>query len=765
MSLAVWHRKIRRWISHTASFRGLESVIADLKLMSQAARRAWILHEDPNHWIWLNCPNQWSRSQNLWAQVSYLGRALPSGVQRQEDEALAQHRADLTSVFITDAKLLAELQSWVNRWARRYLPRKPSLAHTMSFLTGDSATYEKSRRQGGLTSAMSEILGSSDVVVDPELPDDYPSSHALFGEIRNIAAILSSEWPPLPRGRIAAVRERGLKVRIVTATQPHALLLGHLARRRLMMGLRHFSMTRTALLGKPREVLKELIGCTGKVLSSDLRAASDLIPLDVAAAVVEGLRSSKRFLPCELHGLVLCTGPQDLDWTDGSRSVTTRGLLMGSPTTWAILTLIHGFCWDRVVHVPNSSVIHGRAGARIFGDDCIAIAEPDILHSYERSLLAVGFEINERKHFLSPDRGVFLEVLWTTYGKRMGTVVDGIPIRRKCSYLTSKGKKKQVLRVINARPVRMVRDVAPHPSVPLRGLVSGTTVSEHGREVEAPEWFAVPQVESTLLKQGFSARRIHAISKALRPGLPNQYQRLGIPPYLPRSLGGAGLCPPPWGFSVAPNHRRALANLLYATKPLDLESFEKCWAECVPGHWRQMALDDTLAESYFGHTWTVTVLPDRPSMANCDWLPLGDPTAVRVGVSSLMAQCHMSMLGPETSHMRFPGLSTVAKRLTRIRDGLTSKWKSATPVSKTVPELVARWAVLRRSLCLWVPQFLPTDLFSNTPGQFVKANDYLAEHPSGSFLHHWRRIALAATSREDYWWNDYIIPPGVFPDP
>jgi hypothetical protein len=101
-------------------------------------------------------------------------------------------------------------------------------------------------------------------------------------------------------------------------------------------------MVRSTLEGDDAGAVKSVRGA-GKIVSSDLRAASDLIPLDLASAVVDGLEESGRFLPFELLGLRLATGPVRLEWPDGDSRKTSRGILMGLPTTWALLCVIHGY--------------------------------------------------------------------------------------------------------------------------------------------------------------------------------------------------------------------------------------------------------------------------------------------------------------------------------------------------------------------------------------------------------------------------------------
>lgn len=92
--------------------------------------------------------------------------------------------------------------------------------------------------------------------------------------------------------------------------------VGHLARQRLLTGMRKTPEVAPVLGGKADAVEARFPGSWGIVFSSDLRAASDLIPLWTADALVSGLERSGQFSPDELLGLRACTSPVLCHWAD-----------------------------------------------------------------------------------------------------------------------------------------------------------------------------------------------------------------------------------------------------------------------------------------------------------------------------------------------------------------------------------------------------------------------------------------------------------------
>lgn len=115
-------------------------------------------------------------------------------------------------------------------------------------------------------------------------------------------------------------------------------------RKRLLSGLRNTPGTCDPLTGKAgEEIAAQFVGaCSAVLVSTDLTRATDLLPLEAMEAVIEGLRQSGRLSPLELSILTVLNGPQRLAYGD-VEVVSSRGCLMGLPTSWCMLSLIHLF--------------------------------------------------------------------------------------------------------------------------------------------------------------------------------------------------------------------------------------------------------------------------------------------------------------------------------------------------------------------------------------------------------------------------------------
>lgn len=156
-------------------------------------------------------------------------------------------------------------------------------------------------------------------------------------------------WDELPKARVTTVRERGWKCRIVTVSSAREVHLGHCLRKFLFRGLRKDIHVRDVISGNHRKAVQETVkpGKTGSILSADLTSATDLFPLDLVGALVDGLLAAKGnsvstpIIPEVFHKLFRrLTGQQVLDWPElGKNATTSRGILMGLPTTWILLNL------------------------------------------------------------------------------------------------------------------------------------------------------------------------------------------------------------------------------------------------------------------------------------------------------------------------------------------------------------------------------------------------------------------------------------------
>jgi len=434
---------------------------------------------------------------------------------------------------------------------------------------------------------------------------------------------------------------------------------------------------------------------------------------------------------------------------------------MGLPTTWSLLNLYHGWCWaaalatDPLPRGPERSHPITKSRARICGDDLIGCTSPAGKDAYEGRLRRTGAELSDGKHFWSPDRGVFLEVLWDFRGDRVSLLDGAFPIY-KTIRKGGKGRGARVRVVINTVRLHRWNKIFTIGAIPLRGLVFGD--SRHG--ASAPDWWSAGATETAYAAR-YDRKLVSAVARTIRPNLPGLYERAGIPPFLPRVLGGGGLCPTSDKLAASSTHRKALATLLYGVGDHSPPSaFERVWSDSRPTPHREMASDDV-------ENWMrVAVVTVEGGLGPLDWVAIGDPEEVRESLIQRMSREYELLFGPAEESENYPSLEMIGRRISQVRAKLLGEWASAHPLKKPLPECMSRWNLLRESQTLWVPEWIPDDLVQALCGvqpMPMRYNSYLMEKRDATYLQTWRRFATAAVSREGPWWVDYILPPGVFP--
>lgn len=392
---------------------GVEFGLLWLKQQSATSRTAWVLEG----------------GDGLTGQISFLGRSLPRGTTVQGTEALARHKADLLSEFAVDTSLLKRASIFAKRWGRRYLgsPNRmasPGLANT-------SSCSQATLREGGLRGYAARLgihpqaydLASANMNGFP--PQDVESVTIDISPVLHAVDSINSErrgGPQLPPSVPVALRERGLKIRVITKSPAELHFLGHPVRKRLLAGLRKTPSSRSPLLGVTDEALRShFVGARAEVVvSTDLTRASDLLPLSLVDAILGGLQDSGRFPPVEVEALRLVLGPQRVQFGE-STETTKRGILMGLPCTWAILSLIHLWWWDEAVRgvALEKRVSLDTAFKEnryvICGDDALFVGWSATAERYKEIIRSCGGEPSPGKHFESRGkrlRGVFLERLF-----------------------------------------------------------------------------------------------------------------------------------------------------------------------------------------------------------------------------------------------------------------------------------------------------------------------------------------------------------------
>jgi hypothetical protein len=398
-----------------------------MKKQSGYHRSKWILHS----------------GSRVDAQLSFVGRALPPAPPEAVTSALRQHLADLTSTFVTPSDTLSACTEFVRRWARDHLVRWKLPLGSPDWPTGSSCV-ERSASKGGLLGYLTEV--GQDAPIGYE-PSEDGAAVTLAMEDRLVSWAMSARDPSQPlRHRVTCLSERGLKTRVVTVGPAHAQVLGHTVRKRLLAGLKSTNAAYQPLVGaSDEEIIKSFVGCCGDVLiSTDLTRASDLLPLDLVRAVVDGLEASDRVSPLEIEVLRELSGPQLLSYPDGSTALSSRGILMGLPTTWVLLSLIHLFWVDHAKRVARVGLRRApRFHGAICGDDGLLALNANGAAAYIDIVKNCGGEASPGKHYECSSgptrRCVFLEKLFEFGLSADGTLAIGsrfpaIPVKGLTSF-------------------------------------------------------------------------------------------------------------------------------------------------------------------------------------------------------------------------------------------------------------------------------------------------------------------------------------------
>nr|QFU28543.1 RNA-dependent RNA polymerase [Narnavirus I-329] len=681
----------RKWACKIAAGQGVEAFIAETKAFSSDARRAWVLGTAPSHFIWRWLAPHLRRKESYWAQFSFIGRSLPPGGERHAAEALAGHKEMLTSTFAVDESTLVGLADYAEDWARRFLRRIPDPADLCEPPTGNSATFEKSRADGGFAQCLADLMASDpcENITPPDgLPFGPTQGAVLPLRLIERAAVHQSDGHP-PGGRVTVVVERGHKVRVVSAMETTQLVLGHTARRRLMAGMKSEPRIASSLRGDFPGAIDSLNGCAGTVVSSDMKNASDLIPHSVATALVDGLSRSKRLHPVEVMGLRRCVGPQHLFYPDGSDVITTRGILMGLPTTWSLLNLMHLYCWDHAVREYRTSstsyVHHHPSRCQIFGDDLIGIGPDELIDLYEANLFSVGMKLSPGKHFRSKRRGVFLERLLTFHGS---TVETEASLTTRPPFIgRSHGLK--------------FHSWSQSWSVPVKGMVRS---SLPGRD-DPPLWWSVPLAESALVKE-WPARRVVAMRRTMFPQLEQTFRRVGIPPNLPRELGGAGLHCLNDKIDAPSFHRKSLATLAYGGHSETARAYERLWASFAGSPWLVPARQET-------DTWFSDYVSLPPGQRVGGRIGLYDGERLRTLSTSLNCAAYETFLGRDPDATHYPSLRVLASAVKRLRRDLVAVWPGANPVRKALSVFLDDVAKAQEVI-LWITTHDPNGFFDDS---------------------------------------------------
>eukprot|EP01059_Diplonema_ambulator_P010452 TRINITY_DN204_c0_g1_i4.p1 TRINITY_DN204_c0_g1~~TRINITY_DN204_c0_g1_i4.p1 ORF type:complete len:776 (-),score=-34.45 TRINITY_DN204_c0_g1_i4:14-2341(-) len=432
----------------------------------------------------------------------------------------------------------------------------PFLRRTTEAPVKASACWEYTRTAGGYARAMAELSQAHppDPDVIDRLGDILPETFSLpegtgfaaFPEVAHLreAAFIHhfqtgeghGRLQGLPVAKVEAIRERGAKVRVASKSPAALVFLLHFLRRWLFCGLEKEPAVKRTLTGDHRRAAEEALQqgemrrSQNVLLSSDLTAASDLLPHDLIGAIVEGLLEGAPIPAWAQRVLREGTGRQLLDYGDGSYVTSTRGILMGLPTTWSLLSLVHLF-WVDEATFPHPARTVLRRRVTICGDDLLAGWPRSVVDHYERTAKACHAVFSFGKHYWSRDSFVYTEefgrVVWE---KR--TVRDRRPLR-VWDWVVAAGFAPAEPPVVGRFFSRVIWEEA----VPLRGLVRPDVHPHAIGETPTPWWCALgPAVEALgSVERQRAGRRV---MKTLYPYAWCWARARNLFPTLPRALGG-----------------------------------------------------------------------------------------------------------------------------------------------------------------------------------------------------------------------------------
>jgi hypothetical protein len=494
---------------------GVNAALKMLKDESSKARQSWV--------------QRGIEAAHL-AQVSFLGRSLPVGSKALLRELLFDHHNNLsTREDPENDALFPTLRRWAEKWAKRKC--LPSHRAPPADLPSYSACYECKAVDGGLrgfTMRLGLHPNAEALYSNSSLNSQFPvqdiQSLVTTANLCYHAKDLSISGA---KSKAVAISERGLKGRVVTKSSAYLHYAGHVVRKRLLGGLRKETPVQSVLEGvDDSKIIAGFVGAKAEIcISTDMKNATDLLSHESISALVDGLCSSGRFTELEVDALRACTGPQWIEYPQELKLppfMSQRGILMGLPTTWTLLSLIHLFWWEEAVRIVcrrnRRPYSEGFADNRfvICGDDALMVGQKDVAMWYGRLMGWCGGRVSPGKHF-------------ECFGK---SFLRGVFIERLYSFHVSGGR---------------VTGGARNSAIPLRSFVRPDSgIVELLRQL--PSTIGVPNQLKLMLTVGTIADqhpggrdRIIDVVERVHPWLYNFAKGLGLTNGIPIRYGGSGL--------------------------------------------------------------------------------------------------------------------------------------------------------------------------------------------------------------------------------
>nr|UYL95377.1 MAG: RNA-dependent RNA polymerase [Rizhao Narna tick virus 1] len=554
-------RRLALWVVRTMSCQGAGSTIKWLKDAAAGARNTCVSGAPllpSTRFLVRKILIGDVRKESL-DQLSFLSRSLPEGDSVVESRTLIAHRENMSTSFHTPNHLVTDARKFAERFARRCFRRK-DLVEVVT--PTPSASLASSRKQGGVreevrglymrwlvnspldivpANAWQDSVFSSDWL-DPTEVSTIRRNKSTAHVARTAAYMTATEDL---KHRILTVPERGWKRRVVSAPPAFATVAGTVLNRAMLSAVARWGPCAAFLRGDRRGAVESVLrhACMGdRIVSTDLTAATDRLPLDLVRGVVDGLVDGWEGLPpVWAEALYALTGSQKLQYPWGQEVTSQSGVLMGLGPSWPLMSIIHAWWVDLAARRVGVNPRITNNITAIGGDDLLGMWPPELEESYRSLVKETNGLPSKGKDFSSTSAGNFTEMTFWVNGE------------------------------VGSRP-----HFRWSAAIPVKGLV-GTPVSEAGAAYES------------LGPEPGRCLRGRRVLKTLQPQLWRLCREAGVSAVAPRLLGGAGL--PPMSGSLArvefrTKHALAVGKFLYGSGQQQLPFSPPSWVEAAdPAVW------------------------------------------------------------------------------------------------------------------------------------------------------------------------------------
>jgi hypothetical protein len=706
------------WLRDSLQGRGDSSFAVLKAAASQARARAFeqgeTVADDELRFLLKYLPHTMKSRSGL-RQLAFLGRALPKppvdGLVVRK--SLSGHKKIAQTVHLSPSEKMAFIPGEISKLftglfkgpLRGYL-EQPTLT------TSSSSCIGATRKQGGHRALNCHPL-AKDVNLEEEhdmvmFTNNYKESHIL--DLVCQSHILAKQ--SAIDVDIIVVPELGNKVRLVSKTRLcHAqasglvnkLLLDLIAQlpvcRDFLEGDRQAAIRRAFRYAEYESPYKQVSLFGPSVfVSTDLTAASDLLPHDMLQLIVESLIDviGKELVPPEMCGRLtaLFNTLRDIvkgirmTYPDGKVILSSRGVLMGIGGTWPLMSIAHILFITIAAKTIGFDRDRALASAAIGGDDLIAYWPRSMYDSYKKTIEDFGGKFSAGKTFVSPHYGNFAEVSFVRK-----------PAKVPLTFF-------EALATRNEKDVQYRAQLHFYSEIPVKSLAD--------QDLDNLSW----SVEMASTPE--SLIRVRRVLRALRPSIYGEVRKLGISATLPRCLGGLGL-PPKKGsvqkFTASHRMRLALGKYLYGSADNDLFPHgPPSWADCVDKislRARKHSIDSLEMEHMIGiSTLRIKPLGGKPRVVRlnpsdhyvsrlvpedeCFEVRLDQWLAKEVGVNvEKLVLCN-----------RYPNTSCSSKTVRPylfakgVSDWMKFQLKGGVPKQMAISNNGSRWALLARKMIL-----------------------------------------------------------------